>query len=894
MSSISRVEEFFRRGRFDEAAEVMRGLSESELTWSGLALKADVLDRSGRSLDAVVIAERICRNGKQCGLAAGRASLTRGVIELELETASKSVTTLNEAIAIADSYGDVDTTCWARVRMVLSGSEADARFDLESAIISAKTAAEQTGELPALIALNVFASEAYAKRGALETAYKYATNARELLRATDNPWLNGLTDTAEFCVAYLRMDFVRAEVSADEALRNFRIAGHVRGELAAIINLAHLRVRQGRADDAGRMLRRALSMCDISRRCRDCVRDGLAQLAMSRGELRTSSDLIQQVLDGGAPCHSYPRVWSLLTRAEVLLSEQRYLECQRQCAEVLGHAERIGDRGLAMRLRLVLAESLVREGRTDEAGQALVAARLDSNGFPLSILAEFNSRAARILAYGREPEMADRLSDRARRLYALYEPKRRTRRNGYDEPVALSRVDKDEKCADSLSHRTGTVLDRVASLVEQRENRELLATELVSLITDTGCVSRWALLREDRSGRRQLLAAAGWKDLADVRSAMVEPRIQRIAVSGPHATLTAVFEPQPSLLAYEVIAAVQRIVWRCTLEPQSGGERVVEATYRESLSPIMSEVIALAGRVAGTTATVLLTGETGVGKDWLARKIHGWSDRRQAPYVAFNCAAVPRDMLEAQLFGHRQGAFTGAQQSALGVIRGANGGTLLLDEVAELPLELQPKLLRFLEQNEVHPLGEPRPMSVNVRVIAATNRPVERLLQAGQLREDLFYRLNVVSIEIPPLRRRRDEIETLARRSLIAFASEYQKGTLTLGALALDVLRSYDWPGNVRQLLNVMKRAAALALPGATIGPDLLSREMLAGTGTKTQAEVLISADQPLMSAVSELERACITRAINLSAGGKEAAASLLGISRKGLYLKCRRLGLNV
>jgi DNA-binding NtrC family response regulator len=310
----------------------------------------------------------------------------------------------------------------------------------------------------------------------------------------------------------------------------------------------------------------------------------------------------------------------------------------------------------------------------------------------------------------------------------------------------------------------------------------------------------------------------------------------------------------------------------------------------------MAETLAIARRIAPTPLSVLLTGETGTGKEMLARAIHRASDRADRPFLPFNCTAVPRDMLESQLFGYRKGAFTGADAAFPGVIRSAAGGTLFLDEIADIGPDVQPKLLRFLETHEIHPLGEPQPLKVDVRVIAATNASLEQLVADGRFREDLFYRLNVIRLKLPPLRERREEIPPLVHHYLRRYGDEQRKGRLTLSDEALEYLLLYNWPGNVRQLANEVRRMVALAEPDATLTPALLSQEILATRRTvpaaaEAEPEVRVALDQPLPVAVQMLEQLMVRRALDRTHGRVEEASRLLGISRKGLFLKRRRWG---
>ena len=216
----------------------------------------------------------------------------------------------------------------------------------------------------------------------------------------------------------------------------------------------------------------------------------------------------------------------------------------------------------------------------------------------------------------------------------------------------------------------------------------------------------------------------------------------------------------------------------------------------------MLDLIKTIRRVAPSNLTILITGETGVGKELFARALHLASPRKDRTFLPFNCTAVPKDMIDSQLFGHRRGAFTGAHEEGLGVIRAAAGGTLFLDEIGEMSAEAQPKLLRFLESGEIHPLGEPKPTTVDVRIVAATNANLDQLVSDGKFREDLFYRLNVLPIHIPPLRERREEVPALVEYFLERFGREMQKPMLRVADETLEYLLLYRWPGNVRQLAN--------------------------------------------------------------------------------------------
>jgi DNA-binding NtrC family response regulator len=316
-------------------------------------------------------------------------------------------------------------------------------------------------------------------------------------------------------------------------------------------------------------------------------------------------------------------------------------------------------------------------------------------------------------------------------------------------------------------------------------------------------------------------------------------------------------------------------------------------------SPRMIELVRVAMRLAATELPVLITGETGTGKEIIARLIHDHSRVKRGPFVAFNCSAVPRELVESQLFGHRKGAFTGAIDAFPGVIRAAAHGTLFLDEVADLDIMVQPKLLRCLERGEVHPVGESHPVPVPVRIVAATNGNVDALVEDGRFRPDLFYRLGVARLALPPLRERKDEIPALAELFLKRYSRECGRNGLKLGDDFVAALLLHDWPGNLRELANELRRTVAMATDGDTLSSaDLvphIARRWNSRPGAALPAPaagVHIALHQTLAEAVDELEQCFIEHALAATNGRVTEAADLLGLSRKGLFLKRRRRGL--
>lgn len=337
-------------------------------------------------------------------------------------------------------------------------------------------------------------------------------------------------------------------------------------------------------------------------------------------------------------------------------------------------------------------------------------------------------------------------------------------------------------------------------------------------------------------------------------------------------------------------------------------------------SAAMRELARQIHKTRDSKLPALITGEPGTGKEGVARALHLLSGRRDGPFVAFNCTIVTKELMSSQLFGHRKGSFTGADTNYQGSIRSAEGGTIFLDEIGDLPLDLQPKLLRFLQDGEVHPLGESKPVKVDVRVVTATNRDLEKMVAQGLFREDLYYRINILRYHLPPLRDRREEIPTLAFHLLERFAQEANKTNLTFSPIALARLSSADWPGNIRQLSNQIQRAIALVDDGEVIQPHHLWAEA-ASEGRRNRKRdwldeilqglpptpaTLVEVDPPprprkpsatkqtLTQEVERLERELILAALETASFNLSKTAEELGLSRRGLSLKMRRLRIDL
>ena len=443
------------------------------------------------------------------------------------------------------------------------------------------------------------------------------------------------------------------------------------------------------------------------------------------------------------------------------------------------------------------------------------------------------------------------------------------------------------------------LLQNVATVMLHSGRPNLLATGLVAILKDADCVSAAVATARGEDGTSEELASFGTIParartqtlvLGKARSRVVEVQIAPLPDIESQATINAITILLGTIQDLER-ARTEREE-RLTLWP------IDELPYEDDESVIagrMRDLMVFARKIARTSVTVLITGESGTGKEVLARAIHGFSARAKKPFVPFNCTAVPRELLESQLFGYRRGAFTGAERDNPGLIRAAKDGTLFLDEVGELGIDLQPKLLRFLESGEINPLGETSPFNVDVRIIAATNANLERLVEEGRFREDLFYRLNVICLSIPPLRERRDEIPGLVHHFVAKAATEFGKGRIRVAEETMERLLLYSWPGNVRHLQNELRRMVALADVDSTLTPSTLSKTIRQETARAILhaqgPELAVSLTEKLTPALVRIEREMIKAALRANQGRLEATAKSLGISRKGLYLKRQRLG---
>jgi DNA-binding NtrC family response regulator len=342
----------------------------------------------------------------------------------------------------------------------------------------------------------------------------------------------------------------------------------------------------------------------------------------------------------------------------------------------------------------------------------------------------------------------------------------------------------------------------------------------------------------------------------------------------------------------ELLIRVERALEHRTLAEELRRLRATAGAASDGLigeSPAMRRVLALIARIADSEVNILITGETGTGKELAARTIHARSRRAAGPFVAVNCAALPEALLESELFGHLKGAFTDARATRRGLFQQAAGGTLLLDEVGEMPAALQGKLLRVLQERSIRPVGSDAELSIDVRVLSATHRDLESLSAEGRFREDLYYRLNVVQLELPPLRSRGTDIVQLAHAFARSAAERAGKPAPGVSPQCAQRMLDYPWPGNIRELQNAMERAVTLSS-----APLLEPRDLPDKVQGYRRSHVLVASDDPSeLVPMQEVERRYVLRVLEATSGNKTRAAQILGFDRKTLYAKLKQYGVD-
>jgi len=859
--------------------------------FESLTLRAELELVRGYPESASRLAADILTRVKPSDPVYARALYLQGAARCSLGDAQIGLHELERAAAAAKASGDVPLVARIRLQILERSSEAGAPYHVSLPLSAdALKAVRTSGDKHILAEAHICFARLEARRGDIQVARRHLQHAERLIHETPNQvliasihltlamaaWIEGNTETAH--------DFaVQGEREADEA-------GWEKGQAIAQADMAFLSLCRGDFHEAERMLAQAEQSGHKTPNFQFALLDTRVCLALARHNYE-EADRLWSIAEGTSQgVGAWYRLRGSHIRVRALIHQRRFKEALELARRAIQESEQLNNELFRSMFKLSIADIHTSTGAERFEPLELwepAAVSLGMVGARRRVLAKA------LLAID---------GDGARQQAALA---RRILAAAGTEPEWIDDTNFDE--VNPAKAQIETSLDDAGILLELSGYPHVLAREAYALLELTGAAEAMAIVARGQNGSRPV-ALHGWTD-AQAREAADTPGDRLVVHCGIHRdeAWDIVAQLKPSLNDRCTGIAIRKLVETAvTLDRYRREEKQRAALWPADtletdggiwVSEQMTELLSLARRIAPADISVLLTGETGTGKEVLARAIHRASGRGSRPFVPFNCTAVPREMLESQLFGYRKGAFTGAHHAFDGVIRAAAGGTLFLDEIAEIGPDLQPKLLRFLETHEVHGLGELQPVKVDVRVIAATNADLEALVAEGKFREDLYYRLNVVRLRLPPLRERREEVPPLVDHYLRTFAEQQKKGRLSLDDETLEYLVLYRWPGNVRQLVNEISRIVAYAEPDSTITPALLSPEVQASRRTirvmpGEEPEIRVRLDQPLGDAVDAIERVMVIRALERAHGNYENAARLLGISRKGLFLKRRRWGM--
>ncbi|MCY3846606.1 MAG: sigma-54 dependent transcriptional regulator [Acidobacteria bacterium] len=929
------------RGRFRTALRRLNRLDATvptRMRAAYLTADAELRQLTGDSEAAASAARRVLRSASAALDCRARSHGVLGAVAAAVGKAGRSLNRFRRAVEDAEAAGDPELVSRIRLDAVdhladVVGPPVAGRL-VDECLRSATVAAR-----PDLhVRLHLALAGLDTRRGRLDPALAHLAAAEELLATGENVWLAGRQALARANACALAADHAAEARYGRAALGHAVRSGHLASRVEAIARLARARLSAGDAGEAETLCEQGLAVPGGSARVRIALLDTLARIGLYRArpdECRRRLAELDDLLRRDTSLAPTPEVLaSCLTRARLALVACAWHEALAVCETGIARADECGDLPHSLSLRCLKADACRGLDRADLAARTLAEARDLADDVPLPLTAELERAHTALLgaaALGDRERPAVEASLRILSAVGTADATRdgvlgylQTAGRAGSRPrsrLAASPCDVTPIVRDTLPGRTSTpiptrgatstpdLLD-LAPLSHLASRPELLAQELFILLRRSGWAEALAIVFT-RDGRSfDLRAHEGWSASAAAEAARRPVRVTSIPCGlGTEGEVRILVRPPQDVRARAGLPALRSHVQRlAAFEALRRADRERPSPWPPELrapgddgvfaSPVMRRLVEKARKVAASRLPILILGESGTGKEVLARLIHRHSGRGPRDFVPYNCTGTPRDLVDSQLFGHLRGSFTGAYDNMPGLVRTADGGTLLLDEVGELDLQAQPKLLRLLEHNEVQPLGAARPVAVDVRVIAATNADLAGLVREGRFRKDLLFRLNAVCLPIPPLRERRDDIPPLVHYFLRRHGAEHGRPRLKLSPRTLRCLLRYRWPGNVRQLSNEIRRAAALADDGAVITPEHLSADVLraaqAGPPATAKAspfQVTVHPGQTLAAATATVERALIRRALEVTGGRVDPAARLLGLSRKGLFLKRRRHG---
>ena len=887
----SGLEGLFRQGRYAEILSDFDWRSVESVSQDHRVLLAHAAFHAGKVATAFDIATRENATTSSSGIRA-ECEAVIGLVHKRQADWRTAIKHFHASVHWAKDGRAPTQIGWSSLRLFRTLAEVGPTDALAALLTEVRKAVARAGDPHLTCYMHDSIALMEASAGRVEEARRHLRIAFGIIERHPNSWLNQVALISSF---YL--DFIEHRYA--EALKHLRAArdlSSVVGEgFVPVIecNEGHLLLVTGHYDVAERHLRKVAG--NDSPQFALAALDGLARLYLVAGRVE---DCERALLDcesfstepeGVAAAFAGRR--SSVTRIKLLQSQERHQEACSEADKSLVNARRVHDQMLVADLSFLKAESLARNGAIADAA-VTVFPFASSDALSAAALQTSYYRTLAVILDSAGSELSKRAFERS---FAIYEDQanecgaQELRQLQASLPTRTLGKRRDPiQAAISLTNA-------LAAAFNVAHSKKLLGREVLNAIEILECspkaeiTTREGTSHENRRGGTYVLELGSDGGKAVTLSCEI-----------PTDPLKATALADVLRIAEAVVSlnqAREEKRDRAALWPASPVESMSGALF---ISDEMQTLVATARRVATTNVPVLITGETGTGKEILARTIHAYSNGAKATFLPFNCTSTPKDMLDSQLFGHRRGSFTGATDNFQGIIRAAAGGTLFLDEIGDMGLDVQPKLLRFLESGEVHPIGETQPHRVDVRVIAATNANLDALVTDGRFREDLFYRLNIVRLHLPPLRERRVEIPAFASHYLQKYAQECGKGELRLAEETMEYLMLFRWPGNVRQLANEMRRMAALCEAGAVLMPEHLSPEIAASRRTVPASqrvldptEVVVRLDQPLAAATEHLQRALLQYALKQCGGRMEETATLLGLSRKGLYLKRQRFGID-
>ncbi len=859
-------------------------------------LRAELFERTGRYSESASLANRLLNARGTSKAHQSRCETVLGLIAWSTGHPDEAAAHLGKAAYKAQAAEDLHRLCWAQLRLMLVMADRQGIGGAMTAFTAARLSVTRLGDPIVTAALHIFVGEIDAKRGIHKSSRDHTSLGQTLLQRSPNVWLDGVAENNHTALAIMASDFEEGLLHASRAHQLSAECGAAAMHRAALTNLANLYRLKGNFSRASEYLEQAANIPPNVGQVASGGLDSQAGMFLLQGQLSEAKRCLSEIsarITSDSDAILYANRHSRITLADICIAEGDWETAERVVFEIKALAERSGDRPLRVASLIREAEVMASTGRASECCSTIRQIEMCNVPLPGDLRGRYECGLGSISTRLGMRAQAHVHFGRAKRIFA-----------GLQSQFGQLEVERTERLTSLHGFVTpdqilpaGELLQSASAILAQTGNPETVATELTFLLQHAACVAGAVAIARDPRGQEQRLATFGTLPagphvrsfgLGSARQLEFEVRVQPLDDVESQATLNAV-----SLLletVRELERAREEREARLTLWPleqlPSGNDSIVMGT--------MEELLSQARRIAQTNVVVLITGESGTGKEVVARAIHAFSSRARKAFVPFNCAAIARDLAESQLFGHRRGAFTGADRDVPGLVRSAKDGTLFLDEVGEMALELQPKLLRFLESGEINPLGESSPFNVDVRIIAATNADLDTLVEQGKFREDLFYRLNVVRVTIPPLRERRDEIPALVHHFVAKAAVEFGKERVRVAEETMEQLLLYPWPGNVRQLQNELRRIVALADNYSVLQPASLSKAIRQEPHAEAPAnspDLNVTFSDKLGPTISRIEREMIKAALSANQGKLEAAAKALGISRKGLYLKRQRLG---